>query len=334
MHNNIKHSSIKAYCLELMKETSTSGAVGPYETPRAARKITPKDKNSPTGFESSPKPNMYTKTMKFKIVDPKQRLNSKDLWKGEHLNENNIPEPTDFPIKISSYPQGQLIGDWLKKHGYNLDMDKAPLNMDPLPFTFYLKDIGDKNITWDRGLDETTNEDDKLKTLNTVLRKNEIKPVYEIKINNPLKTLKSGNKYLVYTGMKFEPYIFNRIVGPKDNQRYIFDSVDGNSNLNIGEDHLFNGNIKSLNESKYNQFKKSTTKRQPKEILHKAIKQIQLKLDEVNKLIEFTSRIKGELTEGDQEIEYLKRTKDSIYKMQERLKEVFNKLNELENKTS
>jgi len=75
-----------------------------------------------------------------------------------------------------------------------------------------------------------------------------------------------------------------------------------------------------LNESKYS----------PKEILHKTIKETQLKLDEVNRLIEHTSRIKGELTEGDQEIEYLKRTKDNINKIQNRLKEVFNKLCELD----
>jgi len=42
----------------LKEEMATNaGGTGEYLTP-AARKKVPKDKNSPTGFESSPKPNM------------------------------------------------------------------------------------------------------------------------------------------------------------------------------------------------------------------------------------------------------------------------------------
>ena len=167
MNKDTLRSSIKAYCLELMKETSTSGGEGGYLTKKAFRSTKKQDLKSPTGFESSPNPNMYTKTMKFKIVKPKERLNSKDLWKEE------------------------------------------------------------------------------------------------------------------------------------------------------------------LQESKYNQFKKSKTTYNSKNILHKAIKEIQFKLDEVNRLIEFTTRIKGELTEGEQEIEYLKRTKNSIYKIYEKLKEAFEKINSI-----
>lgn len=144
-------------------------AAGSYLTPNAFRKPKKQDIKSPTGFESSTKPNMY-KTFKYRIVKPKERLNSKDLWK---------------------------------------------------------EDI--------------------------------------------------------------------------------------------------------IQESKYTQFKSQTTKRSPKEILHKAIKEIQMKMDEVNRLIDFTSRIKGELIEGDQDIEYLKRTKNSLFKIQEKLKEVSNKINHINN---
>lgn len=152
-------SKIKPVFDDIVKETSTSGAAGSYLTKDVGRKKKKQDISSPTGFESSPNPNMYTKTMKFKIVKPNARLNSKDLW-----------------------------------------------------------------------------------------------------------------------------------------------------------------------ESRYSQFKKSTTKQHPKNILHKAIKQIQYKLDEVNRLIEFTTRIKGELTEGENEIEYLKRTKDSIFNIQEKLKQALQKI--------
>lgn len=168
MNKDTLRSSIKAYCLELMKETSTLGGEGGYLTKVAFRKPKKQDIKSPTGFETSPNPNMYTKTMKFKIVSPKARLNSKDLWKEE------------------------------------------------------------------------------------------------------------------------------------------------------------------LQESKYNQFKKSKTTYNSKNILHKAIKEIQFKLDEVNRLIEFTTRIKGELKEGEQEIEYLKRTKDSIHKIYKKLKETFDKMSSID----
>ena len=54
-----------------------------------------------------------------------------------------------------------------------------------------------------------------------------------------------------------------------------------------------------------------------------------MKLDEVNKLIDHTTRIKGELTEGDKDVEYLKRTKNSLYKIQDKLKEAFKKINSI-----
>ena len=79
-------------------ETMTSGAAGGYLTkfrvkkPKSLkegidiqnRKANAQDLKSPTGFESSPKPNMYVKTMKFKILKPSERLNQ--------VNSNNTSE--------------------------------------------------------------------------------------------------------------------------------------------------------------------------------------------------------------------------------------------------
>jgi Leucine-rich repeat (LRR) protein len=84
-----------------------------------------------------------------------------------------------------------------------------------------------------------------------------------------------------------------------------------------------------LNESKYNQFKKQTFKSNPKDILHRAIKEINMKLDEINNLIDYTTKIKGELNEGDKEIEYLKRTKNSLNNIHNKLKEAFKKINSI-----
>lgn len=258
---NLK-SSIKAYCLELMnnklEETSTSGGAGGYLTKKAFRKPKPQDKNSLTGFESSPKPNMYTKTMKFKIVDPKDRLNSKDLWKGEHLEE----------IKINN-PNNQELKDAISN----------------------LKDQGELFL-----------ED------NIVIRR----------YND-----------LIEEDGEFGIYDFNK-PGDDYTTEPEFESNDVNKILNWLQQNKKSLQIKNtLSESRYTQFKKSTSKPKPREILHRAIKEIQLKLDEVNRLIEFTTRIKGELQENDQEIEYLKRTKDSLYKIQNKLKEAFQNISKI-----
>jgi len=99
--------------------------------------------------------------MKFKIVEPKKRINSKDLWEGEHLNgdlinfSHNEPGINDFPIKITDYYQGQVIGDWLKKYGYNLDLSSSPFNVGKGKFIpFIINSDGDKNITLNNTLDE------------------------------------------------------------------------------------------------------------------------------------------------------------------------------------
>ena len=155
------------------------------------------------------------------------------------INEANEPESTDFPIKINSYEQGQVIGEWLKKHGYTVNITHPPFN------------VG-------KG--------------------------------------------------KFIPFILNSNSNKVTSWKNIIDEI-------------------KINESRYTQFKNQTTKPQPKEVLHRAIKEIQLKLDEVNKLIDYTTRIKGELCEGDEDIEYLKRTKNSIYKIYNKLKETFEKMN-------
>jgi hypothetical protein len=161
---------IKDYTFELLKlgEISVSSNAGGYLTKTAFRKVTKQDINSPTGFESEPKPNMSTKTLGFKIVKPTDRLNSKDLWKNE-----------------------------------------------------------------------------------------------------------------------------------------------------------------SLNEGRYSEFKRKTKTRTPQEQLHMGVKEIQHKLDEINKLVEFTSRMKTELKGDTNEMAYLKRTHNSLFKINEKIQLINNKIKDL-----
>lgn len=108
MDNKTLKSSIKAYCLELMQEISALGGEGAYMTKYAGRKVTFKDKTSPTGFETSPKNNYYKK-FKFRVTNPYPRKNSKQLWK-----EIKIEKPGIFKTNLLSGDENPIIV--YKKH--------------------------------------------------------------------------------------------------------------------------------------------------------------------------------------------------------------------------
>jgi len=194
---------IKQYLSSVLDEESASGAAGGYLGIKAfkpkyesvnkvfnrnpARPKTAQDSNSPTGFESMPdSAKVYIKGG-FKVVKPSERIDAKDLWKGNHLEENT-------------------------------------------------------------------------------------------------------------TAMKF------KIVDPKE---------------------------KPLNEVRYTQFKKQSITRTPQEQLHMGVKEIQRKLDEINKLVEFATRMKTELKGDAEEMNFLKRTHNSLFKINEKIQSINNKIKDL-----
>jgi hypothetical protein len=85
----------------------------------------------------------------------------------------------------------------------------------------------------------------------------------------------------------------------------------------------------NLNEARYSEFKKQTKTRTPQEQLHMGVKEIQRKLDEINKLVEFTSRMKNELKGDTNELAYLKRTQNSLSKINEKIQLMNNKIKDL-----
>jgi len=157
MDNKTLKSSIKAYCLELMQEISALGGEGAYMTKFAGRKVTSKDKTSPTGFETSPKNNYYKK-FKFRVTNPYPRKNSKQLW-----NEIKVLKPgtIEFPIYLNNQEKAIEIGKKLFKLDYywlnnqKPDWTNAPFktnNFEPFKI-FLVNDNGDKTIDY-----EYTNE--------------------------------------------------------------------------------------------------------------------------------------------------------------------------------
>jgi hypothetical protein len=205
---------------ELLDEESASGDAGGYLTKAFVRKPTSQDKNAPAGFESMPKSGDVYKKMGFRIVKPNERIDAKDLWKGEHLEE-----------KIG-YATPKAFKKPKKQH----------------------------------------------------------------------ETSKSGHEDLPNPDKYFELVKF-KIVEPQEEKKK-----------------------ETINEVRYSQFKNEAQKRKPQEQLHMGVKKIQHTLDEVNKLVEFATRMKTELKGDADQMNYLKRTHNALIKINEKIQSINEKI--------
>jgi hypothetical protein len=79
-----------------------------------------------------------------------------------------------------------------------------------------------------------------------------------------------------------------------------------------------------LNEVTYSKFKKDVSYRTKTEMLHKGIKEVKRKLAEIDRIVEYTSRMKQELSEGEEGIKYWKATEKNVAQ----IAEIVNTLNE------
>jgi hypothetical protein len=88
--------------------------------------------------------------------------------------------------------------------------------------------------------------------------------------------------------------------------------------------------VEELWESKrYSQFKREAALRSKPQQMHEAAKIISNKLEEINKLLEFTRQMRSELSEGDEVIEYSSNTKKIFEKIHTRVVEVYSKIKKL-----
>ena len=84
-----------------------------------------------------------------------------------------------------------------------------------------------------------------------------------------------------------------------------------------------------LNESSYNKFKREVTFRTKSEQLHKAIREVKRKLAEIDRIVEYTSRMKQELSEGEEGLRYWKKTESNIAAISEMVNHLNNKIKNL-----
>jgi hypothetical protein len=83
-----------------------------------------------------------------------------------------------------------------------------------------------------------------------------------------------------------------------------------------------------LNEVSYSKFKNEVTYRTKAERLHKAVREVKRKLQEIDRIVEYTSRIKQELSEGDG-IQYWNRTNSAVASISEMVNQLNNKIKNL-----
>lgn len=84
-----------------------------------------------------------------------------------------------------------------------------------------------------------------------------------------------------------------------------------------------------LNEVTYSKFKNEVKFRTKSEQLHKAIREVKRKLQEIDRIVDYTSRMKQELSEGEEGIKYWKATQKNISTISEMVNHLNNKIKNL-----
>jgi len=85
-----------------------------------------------------------------------------------------------------------------------------------------------------------------------------------------------------------------------------------------------------LNEVTYHKFKNEVKFRTKNEQLHKAIREVKRKLAEIDRIVEYTSRMKQELSEGEEGLKYWKNTEKNVATISEMVNTLNNKIKNLQ----
>jgi hypothetical protein len=101
---------------------------------------------------------------------------------------------------------------------------------------------------------------------------------------------------------------------------------------NISKSNLIEQIIKEeiLKEGTYSKFKNEVKLRSKNEQLHKAIKEVKRKLMEIDRIVEYTSMMKQELSEGEEGLKYWKTTTNNVSKIAEMVNELNTKIQNLQ----
>jgi predicted transcriptional regulator len=81
-----------------------------------------------------------------------------------------------------------------------------------------------------------------------------------------------------------------------------------------------------INEVRYSRFKKEAKLRTPTEQIHRAVKEIRQRMNEMLKIVGHTERMKSELKQSNEGMSYLKRTRNALSNISEKLTELNNRI--------
>jgi hypothetical protein len=171
--------------------------------------------------------------------------------------------------------------------------------------------------------------------------------IYEMDTNKTFKysnkIFKIGDKVTYGMGRDKSEWTISDIfkLGPKD--MFKLTPVDSESGLkptdfeatriasdNLNESLLNVIKQELLNEVTYHKFKNEVKFRTKNEQLHKAIREVKRKLMEIDRIVEYTSRMKQELSEGEEGVKYWKATQKNVATISEMVNQLNNKIKNLQ----
>jgi hypothetical protein len=283
--------------------------------------------------------------------------NDPDTYDGEGEDWNDVE--TNYAIKsFKESPKGEIVGinkngahygvfrwnkdvdqafkDLNKSYGYSvLDMEEEGGPDEEIAFVDpeYVDDFeaftGEKHIDW------PINEDSGTSALGTVPSTPKWVAPPGQKTNKATKTAKKQgfkpvqkeSNYNQPSKFQAAKYPYNDMYGgpslaTKGGGYYATKENMNNTLANIIKEEL-------LNEVTYSKFKNEVKNRTKAEQLHKAIREVKRKLQEIDRIVEYTSRMKAELSEGDG-IQYWTRTNEAITTISEMVNVLNNKIKNLQ----
>jgi hypothetical protein len=134
-------------------------------------------------------------------------------------------------------------------------------------------------------------------------------------LNDLFKKPFSDRKNLSKETTEWIQQVFLPLIRPKTNTK-----------INESIDELVKSKL--LNEVSYGKFKKDISYRSKTEMLHKGIKEVKRKIQEIDRIVEYTSRMKQELSEGDA-VQYWTRTEAQLQQISEMVNNLNEKINKL-----
>jgi hypothetical protein len=310
---------------ELLDEESATSGAGGYLTKAFVRKPTNQDKNAPAGFEKMPKSGNVYKKMGFRIVKPSERIDAKDLWKGQHLEERiGYATPKAFVKTKKQHETSKSGHEDLPNPDKHFELVKFKI-VDPKKPKKVEEQLNEStDIPYYKpimvaGISDTPN------SLRVMIKYPE--GVGHLAQYGATAISDEEKEYRVKKAMQVGELVISKLQSKYNIEDIdMYDNENGKVIITATSDDFINMPKPSLNEVRYSQFKSQSKNRTPQEQLHMGVKEIQRKLDEINKLVEFTSRMKTELKGDAEQMNYLKRTHNALFKINTRIQDINNKI--------